>query len=322
MDPHLGDGFDAIVGVFEPFAFFFFPELQQDVHEVTSLPRPLLLVLGHYLGQELVPLLDHVVELLLEPRRPPQQPRRRVRQHVLRLEPRHQRRGVRQQLPPPLGRRPGCAGRRAGDHRVGVAVQELPQLHGLPGLRGAAGPGYHGRGLGRPHGRERLDAARGEEVHHDDPLGLAPVVPVRRERDVPRPVRLLVRRRVVRPGGDGEVVVLEQVGGRRGRGNDQGPPAPELQEEEPAAAAIAEVQLVQGAVWEAANEMEVAEQRQPPRGRRRELAFALVILDDVEEAEKQGDGAGEHQRRHLFSYSRIMMGTRLNFVQLKYSDHW
>ena len=91
----------------------------------------------------------------------------------------------------------------------------------------------------------------------------------------------------------------------------------ELQEEPSTVAAIAEVQPVQGGVWEAADEMEVAEQRQPPRGRRRELAFAPAgssrrrgsllllrrVLHDVEEAEKQGDGAGEHQRRHIFSYS-------------------
>ena len=64
-------------------------------------------------------------------------------------------------------------------------------------------------------------------------------------------------------------------------------------------AAIAEVQPVQGGVWEAADEMEVAEQRQPPRGRRRELAFAPAVLYDVDEAEKQGDGAGEDERRHL-----------------------
>lgn len=34
---------------------------------------------------------------------------------------------------------PGGPGGRASDHRVGVAVQEVLELHGLPRLRGAAG---------------------------------------------------------------------------------------------------------------------------------------------------------------------------------------
>ena len=80
----------------------------------------------------------------------------------------------------------------------------------------------------------------------------------------------------------------------------------ELQEEPSTVAAIAEVQPVQGGVWEAADEMEVAEQRQPARhhtGDGGSLLLLRRVLHDVEEAEKQGDGAGEHQRRHIFSYS-------------------
>ena len=300
---HLGDGFDAVVvGELQPLEASFFPQLQQDVQEVTTLPQPLprlLLVFGHDLRQKLVPGLVHVVDLLLEPRRAPEHPCRRVRQQVVRLEPGHQRRGVRQELPQPLGRRPGGPGRGAGDHRVGVAVQELLQLHGLSGLGGSPGPRHQRRRLCLPHGRERIHAALGEEVHHRDLLGPAPVVPVRREGDVAGAVRLLVSQRVVRAGGEGEVVVPEQVRRRRGRGHDQGPPAPQLQEEESPVAAIAEVQLVQGPVREAADEMEVTDQRQR-RGRRRELAPAPPVLDDVEETEKQGSaGDGEHESRHL-----------------------
>lgn len=60
---------------------------------------------------------------------------------------------------------------------------------------------------------------------------------------------------------------------RRGSGHRQSPPAPELQIEEAAAPAMANLQLSQGAVRDAADEVEVADQRQR-RGRRRKLAFA------------------------------------------------
>jgi hypothetical protein len=64
-----------------------------------------------------------------------------------------------------------------------------------------------------------------------------------------------------RVGGEGEVVVPEQGGGRRSRGRDQGPLAAELQQEEAVIGAAAEVQGVQGAVREVAEEVEVAEQQ-------------------------------------------------------------
>jgi hypothetical protein len=52
-------------------------------------------------------------------------------------------------------------------------------------------------------------------------------------------------------------------------------------------------------VREATDEMEVTDQRQR-RGRRREFAPALPVLNDVEEAEKKSSaGDGEHESRHL-----------------------
>jgi hypothetical protein len=93
-------------------------------------------------------------------------------------------------------------------------------------------------------------------------------------------------------------VVPEQVRGRRGRGHDKRRPAPDLHEEEAAAAPVAKLQLVQGAVREAVDEVEVADQRQR-RGRRRELA-APTVLDGIEEDDKHaGGGGGKHVRRHL-----------------------
>jgi len=69
----------------------------------------------------------------------------------------------------------------------------------------------------------------------------------------------------VRAGGEGEVVVPEQVRCRRGSGHHQGPPAPELQVEEATAPAVANLQIAQGAVREAADEVEVTDQRQRRR---------------------------------------------------------
>jgi hypothetical protein len=94
---HLSDGFDAIViGELETLEASSFLQLQEDVQEVIilSLPQPLpqsslLLVLGHDLRQEPVPVLVHVVDLLLEPCCAPEHPCCRARQHVVRLEPRH-----------------------------------------------------------------------------------------------------------------------------------------------------------------------------------------------------------------------------------------
>jgi len=134
-------------------------------------------------------------------------------------------------------------------------------------------------------------------VDHGDLLGPAPVLAVRRERHVEAAVRQLLRCHAARAGGEGEVVVPEQVRGGRGRGHDQRPPAPELQEEEAAAAAVSKLQVVQGAVREAADEVEVANQRQR-RGRRRELT-APAVLDDIEEDDKHGADGGKHVRRHL-----------------------
>jgi len=116
-------------------------------------------------------------------------------------------------------------------------------------------------------------------VDHGDLLGPEPALAVRRERHVDAAVRQLRRRRAAQAGGEGEVVVPEQVRGGRGRGHDQRPPAPELQEEEAAAAAVAKLPVVQGAVREAADEVEVADQRQR-RGRRRKLT-APTVLDDI-----------------------------------------
>ncbi|WVZ65662.1 hypothetical protein U9M48_014986 [Paspalum notatum var. saurae] len=299
-EDNLDGGLDAIVRELEPHGIFF-PQPKQDVHEVlTPLPcavGPLLLVRSQYLGHELVPRIGHVVELLIEARRPSHKPRRRVRQHVLGLEAGHQRRRVPHELLHLLGCCPGGTRGSAGDHRVGVAVHELHQHHCLPSLRGAADPCDESCHLGVPHRRERLHAARGEEVDHGDLLAPAPALTVRRERDVGAAVHQLVPCHAVRAGGEGEVVVPEQVRGCRGRGHDQRPPTPELQEEEAAAAAVAKVQLVQGSVCEAADEVKVSDQRQRRR-RRRELATPAV-LDDVEEEDNHAGGSGEQVRRHL-----------------------
>jgi hypothetical protein len=228
---------------------------------------------------------------------------------------------VRQELPQPLGRRPGGSGCGAGDHRVGVAVQELLQLHSFSSLSGSPCPRHQRGRLSLTDGREPVYAALGEEVHHRDLLGAAPVVPVRREGDVAGAIRLLVSRRVVWAGGECKVVVAEQVRGRRGRGDDQCPPAPEMQEEKATVAAISEVQLVQGPVREAADEMEVTDQWQR-HGRRREFALARPVLDDVEEAEKQGSaGAGEHESRHIFTSLCRLMRLRQKDILYYTSDN-
>ncbi|WVZ65664.1 hypothetical protein U9M48_014988 [Paspalum notatum var. saurae] len=173
-----------------------------------------------------------------------------------------------------------------------ITALEFPQVHGHPGLCGAADPCDESCHLGVPHRRERLHAARGEEVDHCDLLSPAPALAVRRERDVGAAIRQLVRCDAMRAGGEGEVVVSENMRGRGGRGHDQRPPAPELQEEEAAAAAaVAKVQLVQGSVCEAADEVKVSDQRQRRR-RRRELA-APAVLDDIEEEDKHASGSGE-----------------------------
>lgn len=92
----------------------------------------------------------------------------------------------------------------------------------------------------------------------------------------------------MRAGGEGEVVVPEQVRCRRGSGHRQGPPAPELQVEEATAPAIANLQVEQGAVRQATDEVEVTDQRQRRR-RRRELATSTV-LDGIKEDDKHADG--------------------------------
>jgi len=245
---HVLDGsFDAIVCELEPICAFF-PQPKQDIQEVLILlcvATPLLLVCGHYIGQELVPRLHQVFELLIEARHPSHEPRRCVRQHVFGLEARHQRLGlgVPHQLFQLLCCRPSGTGGRAGGHRVGVAVQELPQLHGLPSLRGAACPCDERGYLGGPYGRERFHAPWREEVDHSDLLAPAPVLAVRRERHVAALIHQLIPSHAAWAGGESEVVVLEQIRGRGRSGHDQGRSAPELQEEETAAAAIANLQL-------------------------------------------------------------------------------
>jgi len=99
-------------------------------------------------------------------------------------------------------------------------------------------------------------------VDHRDLFAPAPVLAVRRERNVAAPIHQLIPSDAARAGGEGEVVVLEQIRGRGGSEHDQGRSAAKLQEEETAAAvAIAKLQLVQGSVREAADEVKVADQR-------------------------------------------------------------
>uniref|UniRef100_A0A0E0BZC9 Uncharacterized protein n=1 Tax=Oryza meridionalis TaxID=40149 RepID=A0A0E0BZC9_9ORYZ len=81
--------------------------------------------------------------------------------------------------------RAAVAERRPGDDAVGVGHEQVAQVHGLAAAAAAAPDAVQQRGdLLLPDAAEGEDAARAEEVEHDDAARLAPELAVGRERHV------------------------------------------------------------------------------------------------------------------------------------------
>ncbi|PUZ58790.1 hypothetical protein GQ55_5G536300 [Panicum hallii var. hallii] len=169
------------------------------------------------------------------------------------------------------------AERRARDDGPGVADEDVAQVDRAARRR-------LGGDLLLPDVAEGGDAARTEEVERAHAARLAPVLAVGREADVAAAVEEALGHQQHWPAREGEVAGLHGLlrGGRRGR--DDGGHAAEAQEHD---RAVRRGERPERPVRQAAQEMEVAEERQA--WRRRRLPAAIGALP--------GRGGGQEEER-------------------------
>uniref|UniRef100_A0A804NJQ0 Uncharacterized protein n=1 Tax=Zea mays TaxID=4577 RepID=A0A804NJQ0_MAIZE len=254
-----------------------FLQRQQEVHEVFRVVVALLAagerVLGQQLVEEAVPPLADALGLGADD--PEEQVHvRQLREVVLHVEPAQEGGAGLRQLPEqlvPALLPVGLAEHGAAHEVAGVAAQQLRHVERRPRgrLGGVADPGHHQAHLLLPLPPLGEDHLGAEQVRVDHLPRRAPVLAVRREGHVRRVVADDVGDGVPRAGRQHVVVRAEHgLGGLR-RGHHDGGHGADLHQHQPVVAVLG-VEVAEGDVRVGADEVEVPDDGELPRRRRRQ----------------------------------------------------